>query len=91
MFFEDLDLGERLTRAGWHNLYVPAVHVTHVGGTSWRERPATMIAAHHRSASLYLRRRYHHWYQWPVRVALVAGLQVRETLQVRAARASSPV
>jgi N-acetylglucosaminyl-diphospho-decaprenol L-rhamnosyltransferase len=89
MFFEDLDLGERLTRAGWLNLYVPQAQVTHVGGASWRELPAMMISAHHRSASLYLSRRYHRWYQWPVRAALTVGLRVREIIQLRAARASS--
>ncbi len=83
MFFEDVDLGERLGRAGWENLYVPDVQVTHVGGTSWRERPAPMIRAHHASAIQYLERRYGHWYQAPVRAALRTGLRVRERLQLR--------
>jgi len=85
MFFEDVDLGERLGRAGWENLYVPDVRVTHVGGTSWRERPAPMIRAHHASARQYLERRYGRWYQAPVRLALRSGLRVRERLQLRAA------
>ncbi|WP_182111740.1 glycosyltransferase family 2 protein [Actinotalea sp. JY-7876] len=86
MFFEDLDLGERLGLAGWENVYVPDVTVTHIGGTSWRERPARMIRAHHASAARYLTRRYHRWYQWPVRVAIRAGLAVRQALELRAAR-----
>ena len=86
MFFEDLDLGERLGQAGWDNVYVPTARVTHVGGTSWRERPARMISAHHESAALYLRRRYHRWYQWPVRATGQIGLKVRERLELRAAR-----
>lgn len=90
MFFEDVDLGERLATAGWRNLYVPSARVTHVGGTSWRERPASMISAHHRSATVYLRRRYHRWYEWPVRTALALGLRAREIAQLRAARRSSP-
>lgn len=85
MFFEDVDLGERLGRAGWENLYVPDVKVTHVGGTSWRERPAPMIRAHHASALHYLRGRYPHWYQAPLRGALRVGLALRERLQVRGA------
>lgn len=84
MFFEDVDLGERLGRAGWENLYVPDVQVTHVGGTSWRDRPAPMIRAHHASARQYLERRYAHWYQAPVRLALRIGLALRERLQLRA-------
>ncbi|MBX9245651.1 glycosyltransferase family 2 protein [Actinotalea ferrariae] len=86
MFFEDVDLGERLGRAGWTNVHVPGVTVTHVGGTSWRERPATMIRAHHASAARYLSRRYHRWYQWPLRVALRAGLALRQALELRRAR-----
>src|SRR5690606_3569058 len=74
MFFEDLDLGERLGEAGWVNVHVPSVIVTHVGGTSWRDRPAPMIRAHHASAARYLCGRYDRWYQWPVRVAGRAGL-----------------
>lgn len=86
MFFEDVDLGERLGRAGWTNLYVPAARVTHVGGTSWRARPASMISAHHASAARYVARRYPHWYQWPVRTLTSLGLRLRERAELRAAR-----
>ncbi|QHT56310.1 glycosyltransferase family 2 protein [Cellulomonas sp. H30R-01] len=85
MFFEDVDLGERLGRAGWTNLYVPGARVTHVGGTSWRERPARMISAHHASAARYVSRRYPHAWQWPVRVAVTFGLRLRERSELRAA------
>jgi N-acetylglucosaminyl-diphospho-decaprenol L-rhamnosyltransferase len=83
MFFEDVDLGERLGRAGWRNVYVPSARVTHVGGTSWRDRPARMISAHHASARRYLHSRYHRWYQWPLRVAITLGLAVREAVELR--------
>ncbi len=86
MFFEDVDLGERLGRAGWSNLHVPAAAVTHAQGTSWREQPAPMIRAHHASAYRYLSRRYHHAYQWPLRVAIRLGLAARRTLELRRAR-----
>ena len=85
MFFEDIDLGERLGRAGWANLYVPAAHVTHIGGTSWRSRPAPMIRAHHASAYRYLARRYSRWYEAPVRWVLQAGLAARRTMEIRVA------
>ena len=85
MVIEDVDLGERLGRAGWTNLYVPQVQVTHVGGTSWRAKPAAMISAHHASAARYVRRRYPRWYQWPVRQAAVLGLRLRERAELRAA------
>jgi len=85
MFFEDVDLGDRLGKAGWTNLYVPAARVTHVQGVSWRDRPAPMIRAHHASARRYLSRRYGRWYQAPLRLALRAGLTVREAVEVRRA------
>ncbi|HEY0118463.1 MAG TPA: glycosyltransferase family 2 protein [Cellulomonas sp.] len=85
MFFEDVDLGERLGRAGWTNLYVPAAHVVHIGGTSWRSRPAPMIRAHHASAYRYLARRYSRWYQAPVRWAVRAGLGLRQAWELRLA------
>jgi len=86
MFFEDVDLGDRLGAAGWQNVYVPAAKVTHVGGTSWHERPARMISAHHASAERYLHHRYDRWYQWPVRATISVGLGVRERIELRAAR-----
>jgi len=86
MFFEDVDLGERLALAGRPNVYVPSARVTHVGGVSWKAKPAAMISAHHRSAERYLHRRYHRWYQWPVRAAVSVGLKAREVVELRAAR-----
>jgi len=32
MYFEDVDLGERLGKAGWQNVYVPGAVVVHTGG-----------------------------------------------------------
>jgi N-acetylglucosaminyl-diphospho-decaprenol L-rhamnosyltransferase len=86
MFFEDVDLGERLALAGWDNVYVPTARVTHVGGTSWRDRPARMISAHHASARRYLHHRYDRWYHWPLRVAITVGMAVRERVELRGAR-----
>lgn len=83
MFFEDVDLGDRLGRAGWENVYVPAATVVHDQGASWRERPAPMIRAHHRSAEHYLHRRYHAWYQAPLRWVISLGLRVRAWSETR--------
>lgn len=90
MFFEDLDLGERLRDAGWLNLYVPSARVTHVQGVSWKATPEPMIRAHHASARQYLLRRYDAWYQAPVRWAVTVGLAARQTLEVRSARRAAP-
>jgi N-acetylglucosaminyl-diphospho-decaprenol L-rhamnosyltransferase len=80
MYFEDLDLGDRLVRAGWQNVYVPAAAVTHVGGHATSRNPARMAAEHHRSAWRYLSRRYRGWRWAPVRWALRAGLLTRSVL-----------
>jgi N-acetylglucosaminyl-diphospho-decaprenol L-rhamnosyltransferase len=86
MFFEDLDLGDRLGRAGWQNVYVPSSEVTHVQGVSWKKDPAPMIKAHHDSALRYLTNRYPARRQAPLRWALALGLRVRERLEIRSAR-----
>ena len=86
MFFEDVDLGQRLGEAGWTNVYVPTARVVHDQGVSWRDKPTTMIRAHHASAELYLHRRYHRWYHWPLRVAISGGVRARAWLETRGTR-----
>ncbi|HSV66125.1 MAG TPA: glycosyltransferase family 2 protein [Mycobacteriales bacterium] len=80
MYFEDLDLGERIGRAGWQNVYVPSAVVTHEGGHATRRHRAAMAAAHHRSAYLYLSRRYPGWRYLPLRLVLRGGLAGRAAL-----------
>ncbi|GAB2465251.1 glycosyltransferase family 2 protein [Xylanimonas ulmi] len=82
MFFEDVDLGDRLGQAGWRNVYVPAARVTHLQGVSWKHSPAPMIRAHHASAKRYLFDRWGAWWQAPVRWAIGVGLAVRERVEV---------
>lgn len=77
MFFEDVDLCERLGRAGWDVVYAPGALVRHIGGHSWRDQPSIMIKAHHASAIRYLNRRYAARWQLPLRLALTAGLGAR--------------
>ena len=84
MFFEDVDLGDRLTKAGWKNIYLPTVSVIHLQGSSWKTRPTAMIRAHHNSARIFLTDRWSAWWQAPVRLAVSIGLKVREHLEVAA-------
>ena len=77
MYFEDVDLGFRLGRASWLNLYEPSAQVTHVGGRSTAGVRPQMLIAHHRSADRFLSTRYHGWYLAPLRWALHVGLAVR--------------
>lgn len=77
MYFEDVDLGFRLGRASWVNLYEPSATVTHVGGRSTAGVRPQMLRAHHRSADRFLSRKYRGWYLAPLRWALHIGLEVR--------------
>ncbi|MEF2977759.1 glycosyltransferase family 2 protein [Subtercola sp. YIM 133946] len=77
MYFEDVDLAERLGLADWRVLYVPTASVHHAGGTTTQGHSAAMLRAHHQSAYLYLAKRYHQPYYLPVRVALRIGLKAR--------------
>ncbi|MDT4937317.1 MAG: N-acetylglucosaminyl-diphospho-decaprenol L-rhamnosyltransferase [Pseudonocardiales bacterium] len=86
MYFEDLDLGDRLGRAGWQNVYVPAAVVCHTGGHATSREAARMATEHHRSAWRYLSGRYRGLRWLPVRLALRAGLAVRSWLAGRIPR-----
>jgi N-acetylglucosaminyl-diphospho-decaprenol L-rhamnosyltransferase len=77
MYFEDLDLCERIGRAGWDVVYVPASIVTHLGGHSTKRHRSAMAKAHHRSAYRYLARRYAAPRFAPLRWVLAAGLWMR--------------
>ncbi|NYI40019.1 glycosyltransferase family 2 protein [Demequina lutea] len=86
MFFEDVELGRGLDRAGYRRVWTPAASVTHLGGHSYRSDPAPMLEAHHASARRYVHRVYPRWWQAPVRAAVAAGLEMRQRAEVAAAR-----
>ncbi|GGK46547.1 glycosyltransferase family 2 protein [Nocardia camponoti] len=85
MFFEDVDLGDRLGKAGWHNVFVPDAAVIHATSHSVSRYPERMINAHHASAYRFQADRHPHWWQAPLRGALRAGLAVRSRIAVRSA------
>ncbi len=85
MYFEDVDLGFRMGRAGFRNRYEPAARVLHTGAHSTSGESAQMIDAHHRSAARFLGRRYPGARWLPVRAALYAGLWVRSLIAKRRA------
>lgn len=90
MFFEDVDLGARVARAGWRNVQVPAAIVVHEQGASWKARPERMIRAHHASARRYLDGVYSAPWQAPLRWAVDGGLRLREELEVRVSAPRRP-
>lgn len=86
MYFEDVDLGYRLGRLGFRNVYEPAASALHVGAVSTSGESARMIRAHHASAQRFIRRKYRGWWLWPVRAVVSVGLRVRSAIATRAAR-----
>ncbi|MGH9136836.1 MAG: glycosyltransferase family 2 protein [Acidimicrobiales bacterium] len=80
MYFEDLDLCERLGEARWQSVYVPSALVLHTGGHATQREPLRNVAEHHRSAYRYLSRRYAGWRWAPLRIAIGAGLAARYLL-----------
>jgi N-acetylglucosaminyl-diphospho-decaprenol L-rhamnosyltransferase len=83
MYFEDVDLGDRLGKAGWLNVYVPDAEVVHIGGHSTAKSSSRMLAEHHRSAYRYLADR-HRGARWkPLLFAIKAGLTLRVKLLTR--------
>ena len=85
MYFEDVDLGDRLGRAGWRNFYVPAADVVHTGGHATERNRDAMTVAHHHSAYRYLSARYSGALWAPLRLTLRAGLGARSLLARRVA------
>ncbi len=99
MYFEDVDLGERLAKAGWLNVYAPSAEVVHTGSHSTDNHKQAMFLEHHRSAYRYLSGRYRGLRGAPVRAALWVGLLLRarlapkliELAQRRKAKPAGPV
>jgi N-acetylglucosaminyl-diphospho-decaprenol L-rhamnosyltransferase len=89
MYFEDVDLGNRIGKAGYRNLYWPDASITHTGAHSTTGVASdAMIRAHHTSARQFLATKYPGLVLWPVRVTLTVGLAVRSFLVRRRARAA---
>jgi N-acetylglucosaminyl-diphospho-decaprenol L-rhamnosyltransferase len=74
MYFEDVDLAERLSRRGWLHVYAPSAVVTHEGGHATRRDPHRMARVHHTSALRYLAGQFPLRRHAPLRGALRAGL-----------------
>jgi len=86
MYFEDVDLGDRLGRAGWLNVYVPSAEVTHIGGHATARAARPMLTAHHESAYKYLAERYFGPWWAPLRLVIRAGLALKLTWELRSVR-----
>lgn len=85
MYFEDVDLGYRLGKMGYTNLYVPEVSITHIGGESTKAIKKTMLRIHHESAMRFIQVKYKGILWAPVRGVIRIGLALRFWLQARKA------
>lgn len=86
MYMEDVDLGDRFTRAGYVNVFCPSAQITHAVGHAAGKNPEKMLPAHHESAYRFQADRHPRWYQFPVRVALKLGLTARAWIVVAIAK-----
>jgi N-acetylglucosaminyl-diphospho-decaprenol L-rhamnosyltransferase len=86
MYMEDVDLGDRLGRAGWQNVYVPSAEILHDKGHATGRDPARNLAAHHRSTYTFLADRYPKPWQAPLRWTIKGALAARAGLAVRSSR-----
>jgi N-acetylglucosaminyl-diphospho-decaprenol L-rhamnosyltransferase len=80
MYFEDVDLGYRLGKSGWRNMYMPDASVLHTGAHSTSAESQRMLRAHHESAYRYLEKKYSAPYLAPLRLVLKIGLKLRLAL-----------
>jgi N-acetylglucosaminyl-diphospho-decaprenol L-rhamnosyltransferase len=85
MYMEDVDLGDRLGKAGWLSVYVPTAEVLHHKGHSTGHDPGSHLAAHHKSTYIFLADRHTGWWLAPLRWTLRISLAVRSRLMVRSA------
>ncbi|HIW95468.1 MAG TPA: glycosyltransferase family 2 protein [Candidatus Corynebacterium gallistercoris] len=85
MYMEDVDLGDRLGRIGWLNIFAPAATIRHAKGHAAGKHPEIVLKAHHDSAYLFQADRLPGWKNAPVRWLLKIGLKARGALAVRLA------
>jgi N-acetylglucosaminyl-diphospho-decaprenol L-rhamnosyltransferase len=89
MYFEDVDLAERLTRRGWLHVYAPSAVVVHEGGHATQREPHRMQRVHHTSALRYLSGQHPGPGRAPLRLALRAGLGARMLLSYVSSRVAA--
>lgn len=80
MYMEDVDLGDRLGRAGWRNVFCPDAVIRHAQGHSASSHPEITVRAHHESAYRFMADRLPGPWLAPVRLALKIGLALRGTV-----------
>lgn len=85
MHFEDIDLGWRIGKAGYQNIFEPSIAVEHSGAHSTKKHAVMVERAMTNSAIRFMNKRYAGFWRAPLRWLITLGLQVRGWLKVRSA------
>ncbi len=76
LMYEDVDLCKRIGDAGFKIMFWPGVHITHLGGQSWKHAKIETYANSHVSALLYFQK-HHPRAVGVVRFAVRAGMELK--------------
>jgi N-acetylglucosaminyl-diphospho-decaprenol L-rhamnosyltransferase len=77
MYFEDVDLAQRLYKKSYTNYFCPDAEVRHSGGKSTSKNQKAMLKAHHQSAYRYISNKYSSLWGFPIRLFVGGGLSFR--------------
>lgn len=77
MYSEEMDLCQRLRRAGWRLYWVPQAEVVHHGGQSSKLAPVEMFIHLYRSKVLYFRKHHGTWRARFYKLVLAAAAAAR--------------
>ena len=91
MYMEDVDLGDRLSRAGFENIFCPQAQIVHAKGHVAGKNPEHMLPAHHESAYRFQADRLSAPWQAPIRLALRVGLKARAAVALGVAKAKNRI
>lgn len=80
MYLEDIDLADRMSRAGYLNIFCPDATINHAQGHSTAVHSKKMLRAHHDSAYRFISDRHPKPWQAPLRWVIKTGLLVRSRL-----------
>lgn len=86
MHFEDIDLGWRISQAGYQNVFEPTFAVQHSGAHSTKKHAVMVEQAMTKSAIRFMNKRYSGFWHAPLRLAISLGLRARGWFKVRSAR-----
>lgn len=80
MYFEDVDLGKRVSNLGLNNLFVPSAQVTHIGAHSTSTYKSEMKKHHHKSAIKYIQKNFPDKGVISLKTLTILAIRIREKL-----------